>query len=140
MICAQPEKPHRIPSCGGRRILIIDDYPNAAESFAKYLQRFGHEIEVALDGWQGISAAERFRPDVVFLDIDMPDLNGYETAKRIREQPWSKKMVLIALTGWMAEERQLTRAAGFDAHLAKPLAHSEISALLVSFSSSARQA
>jgi CheY-like chemotaxis protein len=72
-----------------------------------------------LDGWQGIAAAERFRPDVIFLDIDMPDLNGYETAKQVREQPWSKKMVLIALTGWAAEERQLTRAAGFDAHLAQ---------------------
>lgn len=120
-----------------RRVLIVDDYPNAAESFARYLRHFGYEVKVAFDGFEAIALAERFRPDTVFLDIDMPHLNGYETAKRIREQPWGEQMMLIALTGWAGEEqRGLSRDAGFDAHLIKPLAHSELSALLVTFGSS----
>jgi PAS domain S-box-containing protein len=114
-----------------RRILVVDDYPNAAESLAKWLRRFGNEVEVAFDGLEAIEAAQQFRPDVMLLDIGMPKLNGYETARRIRQQPWGKHMVLVALTGWGQEEdRKRTREAGFDLHLVKPVDHSQLAAFL----------
>jgi PAS domain S-box-containing protein len=117
-----------------RRILVVDDYPSAAESLARRLKRFGNEVETALDGFEGIKRAEKFRPDVVLLDIGMPKLNGYKAAQTIRQQPWGKDMVLIAFTGWGQEEdRQRTREAGFDAHLVKPVDYMELSELLEKF-------
>src|SRR5262247_3126989 len=117
-----------------RRILVVDDYPSAAESLARRLKRFGNDVETALDGFEGIKRAEKFRPDIVLLDIGMPKLNGYKTAQRIREQPWGKDMVLIAFTGWGQEEdRQRTREAGFDAHLVKPVDYTKLSELLEKF-------
>ena len=117
-----------------RRILVVDDYPSAAESLARRLKRFGNEVETALDGFEGIKRAETFRPDIVLLDIGMPKLNGYKTAQRIREQPWGRDMVLIAFTGWGQEEdRQRTREAGFDAHLVKPVDYTKLSELLEKF-------
>ena len=117
-----------------RRILVVDDYPSAAESLARRLKHFGNEVETALDGFEGIKRAEKFRPDIVLLDIGMPKLNGYKTAQRIREQPWGKDMVLIAFTGWGQEEdRQRTREAGFDAHLVKPVDYTKLSELLEKF-------
>jgi PAS domain S-box-containing protein len=119
-----------------RRILVVDDYPTAAESLARSLKRFGNEVETALDGIEGIKQAEKFRPDVVLLDIGMPKLNGYKAAQRIREQPWGKDMVLIAITGWGQEEdRQRTREAGFDAHLVKPVDYTKLGELLEKFAS-----
>jgi CheY-like chemotaxis protein len=114
-----------------RRILVVDDYPNVAESMARRLTIAGHEVETALDGLQAIEVAERFRPDIVLLDIGMPKLDGYETARRIREQPWGMEMALVALTGWGQEEdRRLSREAGFDAHLVKPVEKNELANLL----------
>jgi CheY-like chemotaxis protein len=114
-----------------RRILVVDDYPNAAESLARWLRRMGNEVHTALDGLEGVEAAEMFRPEVVLLDIGMPKLNGYEAAQRTRAQPWGKDIVLVALTGWgQAEDRQRTQAAGFDLHLVKPIDHSQLTGLL----------
>ena len=114
-----------------RRILVVDDYPNAAESLARWLRRLDHEVEVAFDGLEGIEAAEKFRPEIILLDIGMPKLNGYETAERIRQQPWSKQMVLIALTGWGQEgDRERSREAGFDLHLVKPVDYARLAAFL----------
>jgi PAS domain S-box-containing protein len=114
-----------------RRILVVDDYPNVAESMARRLTIAGHEVETALDGLQAIEVAERFRPDIVLLDSGMPKLDGYETARRIREQPWGMEMALVALTGWGQEEdRRLSREAGFDAHLVKPVEKNELAKLL----------
>jgi PAS domain S-box-containing protein len=119
-----------------RRILVVDDYPTAAESLARRLKRFGNEVETALDGFEGIKQAEKFRPDIVLLDIGMPKLNGYKAAQSIREQPWGKDMVLIAITGWGQEEdRQRTREAGFDAHLVKPLDYTKLGELFEKFAS-----
>lgn len=104
------------------RILVADDYPRAAESLARRLHRMGYDVQTALDGLQAVERAAKFRPDVVLLDLGMPNLDGYEAARMIRDQPWGKRMVLIALTGWGQEEhRRRTRDAGFDAHLVKPL-------------------
>jgi CheY-like chemotaxis protein len=120
-----------VQASAARRILVVDDYPNAAESLAKWLRRFGNHVEVAFDGVQAIEVAQQFRPDVILLDIGMPKLNGYETARIIRQQSWGKQMVLVALTGWGQEEdRKRTREAGFDLHLVKPVEHAQLAAFL----------
>ncbi|MGE5302361.1 MAG: response regulator [Alphaproteobacteria bacterium] len=114
-----------------RRILVVDDYPNAAEGLARWLRRMGNDVRTALDGVEGIQVAEQFRPDIVLLDIGMPKLGGYEMAEKIREQPWGQRMMLVALTGWVeVEAEEGTRKADFDAHLVKPVDRSDLAALL----------
>ncbi len=114
-----------------RRILVVDDNQDAAASLALLLRLSGDEVEVAHDGLEAVGMAARFLPAIVLLDIGMPNLNGYNAARRIREQPWGRRMALIALTGWGQEEdRRRTREAGFNAHLTKPVDHAELMALL----------
>ena len=97
------------------------------------LQLSGHETHVAHDGVEAIEAAERLRPDAVLLDIGLPGLNGYEVCRRIREQPWGKDLMLVALTGWGQEEdRQRSQEAGFDTHMVKPVDHDALLKLLAS--------
>ncbi|MDO8680519.1 MAG: PAS domain S-box protein [Acidobacteriota bacterium] len=104
-----------------RRVLVVDDNQDAAEALAMILSMSGHDTELAHDGIEALNAAASFRPEVIFLDIGMPTLDGHETARRIREQPWGKDMVLVALTGWgQAEDRRKSREAGFNHHLVKP--------------------
>ena len=99
----------------------VDDNRDAATSLAELLEFTGHETRVAHDGLEAVQTAENFRPDVVLLDIGLPKLNGFEAARMIRQQPWGKDMMLVALTGWGQEEdRRMSSAAGFDAHLVKP--------------------
>jgi PAS domain S-box-containing protein len=102
--------------CGVRcKIVVADDNRDAADSLALMLRLKGHEVRNARDGEEAVEAAEAFRPDVVLLDIGMPRLNGYEVARRIREQLWGKDMVLVALTGWgQDEDRRRSEEAGFD--------------------------
>ena len=105
-----------------RRILVVDDNVDAADSLGQLLEMFGNEVRTANDGEAGIAVAAQFRPDLVFMDIGMPTLNGYEAARRIRQQPWGREMVLVALTGWGQEDdRKKSANAGFDHHLVKPV-------------------
>jgi signal transduction histidine kinase len=105
-----------------RRILVVDDNADSAESLTMLLQVSGHETHTAHDGLEAVAAAERFRPEVALLDIGLPRLNGYDAARRIREQPWGKDMVLVALTGWgQDEDRRKSKEAGFDLHMVKPV-------------------
>jgi PAS domain S-box-containing protein len=116
-----------------RRILVVDDNEDAAEWLATLLNLTGHETYVARDGVEAIRAAERLLPDVVLLDIGLPALDGYEVCRRIREQPWGRDLVLVAVTGWGQEEdRQKSREAGFDRHLIKPVDDQVIMSLLAS--------
>jgi PAS domain S-box-containing protein len=109
------------PASEQRRILVVDDDVDAAISVATLLRLFGNETRTAHDGLEGIALAESYRPDVIVLDVGMPTLDGYETARRIREEPWGKDVALIAITGWGREEdRRRSREAGFDYHLIKP--------------------
>ena len=112
-------------------MLLMDDNPDSATSLAMLLQLTGNETHIAHDGLEAVDAAAAFRPDVVLLDIGLPKLNGYEAARRIREQPSGNKMVLVALTGWGQEEdRRKSSEAGFDGHLVKPVDYPALMELL----------
>ena len=103
------------------RILVADDNADAAATLATLLQIMGNEFRTAHDGLEAIEVASSFRPQVIFMDIGMPKLNGYDACRRIRQQPWGKDMVLVALSGWGHEEdRSKSKEAGFDDHLTKP--------------------
>ena len=116
-----------------RRILVVDDNLDAAESLAALLSINGHETRMAHDGVQAVEEAAVFKPDVVFLDIGMPTIDGHETARRIRREPWGKDMVLVALTGWgQTEDRRRSKEAGFDHHLVKPADPSVVEKLISS--------
>jgi PAS domain S-box-containing protein len=115
------------------RILVVDDYVDAAESLTILLQMEGHEVETAACGMKAIELAQSFRPQVVLLDIGLPDLDGYEVAKRLRALPETRDAILIALTGYgQTNDRERSESAGFNQHLLKPLNCSELSALLAS--------
>jgi PAS domain S-box-containing protein len=105
-----------------RRVLIADDNRDGAESLAMVMTVFGCEVRTAYDGASAVRTAESFEPEVVFLDLGMPGMDGFEAARRIRSLPGGSTTVLIALTGWGQErDRQRTSEAGFDAHLVKPI-------------------
>lgn len=121
---------HAVPGAA-RRILIVDDNRDSADSLAMLLAHAGHETHTAHDGFAALEAAEDLRPDVILLDIGMPRLNGYEVARRLREEPWGGDVVLVALTGWgQAEDRSASRAAGFDEHFVKPVEHAVLAKFL----------
>jgi signal transduction histidine kinase len=112
------------PRC---RILVVDDNHDAAESLSLQLQFAGHDVRSAHDGIEAIDVASAFHPEIVLLDLGMPRLDGYDTAREIRLRPWGKAATLIALTGWgQQQDRSRTSAAGFDAHLVKPVGESEL--------------
>ena len=114
-----------------RRILVVDDNQDSATSLALLLKLTGNETHTAFDGLEAVETAANFRPDVVLLDIGLPKLNGYETARKIREKPWGKNIVLVALTGWgQHEDRQRSKDAGFDDHFIKPVSHAALMKLL----------
>jgi CheY-like chemotaxis protein len=100
----------------------MEDNPDVARSIARLLQVAGHEVRVAQDGESGMSVAREFAPDAILLDIGLPVVNGLQVARRIRQEPGLRNVLLVALTGHGQEaDRQATRSAGFDHHLAKPV-------------------
>jgi CheY-like chemotaxis protein/anti-sigma regulatory factor (Ser/Thr protein kinase) len=117
-----------------RRILVVDDNENAAKVLGMLLTALGNDVRTAFDGFTAIELAESFLPEIILLDIGMPKLNGYETARRIREQPWGKSIVLAALTGWGQEEdKRRTRESGFDHHFVKPVEPAILQKLLAEY-------
>ena len=114
-----------------RRMLVADDNRDAADSLAMLLVGRGHEVVVAYDGRSALELADRHRPEVLLLDIGMPEMDGYEVARRIRDRTWGKDVMLVALTGWGQEkdERQAFEA-GFDAHVVKPAQKAILNRLL----------
>jgi CheY-like chemotaxis protein len=104
-----------------RRVLVVDDNRDAADSIAMVLTTLGADVRVAYDGIAGLERVERDSPDIAFLDIGMPGMDGHELARRIRERP-GPGPTLVALTGWGQQaERDATRCSGFDHHLIKPV-------------------
>jgi signal transduction histidine kinase/ActR/RegA family two-component response regulator len=109
------------PPVGGRRVLVVDDNVDAAESVAVFLRMEGHEVKSVTDGYEALHSAQVFAPQVVILDIGLPGINGYEVARRMRELPQTKGALLIALTGYgQKEDAQLAAEAGFHHHFVKP--------------------
>lgn len=107
---------------GSSRILVADDNVDSAESMALLLNLLGHEVRTAHDGLEALTLAKEFLPTVILLDIGMPKLNGYETCRQLREQPWGEEATIIAMTGWgQDEDRRRSQEAGFTHHLVKPV-------------------
>jgi signal transduction histidine kinase len=114
-----------------RRILVADDNSDALESLTILLELGGHEVFSAANGALALESAERNLPEVALLDIGMPKLDGYEVARRIRAQPWGRRITLVALTGWGQDsDRRRSGEAGFDSHLVKPLDLDKLTELL----------
>jgi CheY-like chemotaxis protein len=125
------------PKTSSFRILVADDHIQSNESLTKVLQMMGYETHSAYDGEAAFAAAERFEPNLALLDIGMPKLNGYDLCRRIREQPWGRTMILVALTGWGGEkDRQRGIAAGFDDHLTKPVPAEQLEKLIANMAKS----
>jgi PAS domain S-box-containing protein len=115
-----PDRQNEFPAT--RRVLIADDNHDAGISLSMLLQSMGHDTRVVHDGIEAVEEAEVFHPDVVLLDIGMPRLDGYETARRIAGRPWAAATQIVAVTGWGQEtDRQRAREAGFHRHLVKPV-------------------
>ena len=115
-----------------RRVLVVDDNQDAVTSLAMLLEHGGNEVHTASDGLEALEAATRLDPDVLLLDLGLPKLSGHKVAERIRQQPWGKRPILIALTGWGQEQdRRQSREAGFDGHLVKPVAYDTLIELLL---------
>jgi two-component system CheB/CheR fusion protein len=105
-----------------RRILVVDDNVDLGDSLVMLLQLKGHSVRVATDGLAALEAVQDHPPDLVFLDICMPGMDGHEVARRLRQNPLLQKTVLVAMTGFSQEEdRRRSREAGFDYHLVKPV-------------------
>jgi PAS domain S-box-containing protein len=114
-----------------RRILIVDDNKDSADSLAMLLEITGNQTYMAHDGVEAVEAIEKHRPEVVLLDIGLPKLDGHEVCRRVRQQPWGKDIVVIALTGWGQEDdRRKSEEAGFDGHLVKPVDYEKLLELL----------
>lgn len=113
------------------RVLVVDDNTVAARFLSLMLEAAGHTVVVAADGAQGLEKAESYRPDIIFMDIGMPNLNGYEAAAQIRKQEWGREMTLVAVSGWGREaDKARAMSAGFDAHLTKPASAVEVRRLV----------
>jgi signal transduction histidine kinase/CheY-like chemotaxis protein len=127
--CHEEEDPRA--GAFSRRILVVDDNLDAADSLAMLLKMFGHEVRTAASGAAALAAVEADKPEVVFLDLGMPGMSGLEVARRLRQAPGGSSLCLVALTGWGAEEdRRRSREAGFDHHLVKPVAPAELQSYL----------
>jgi len=121
------------------RVLVIDDNRDAADSCGALLELSGHEVQTAYSAHDGYLLAEAFRPDVLLLDIGLPDVDGYALARRIRAMYWGRDLTLVALTGWGQEaDKRRAREAGFDHHLTKPVTFQQLDALLRSKGGEAR--
>jgi CheY-like chemotaxis protein len=130
---ARPAGPADAPArpAAPLRIVVADDNRDAAESLALLLELGGHRVHVAFDGAEAWATVDRERPDVALLDIGMPSANGYQVARRIRQEPWGRAIYLVALTGWGQDaDRARAHEAGFDEHLVKPVPPEALDAVL----------
>ena len=118
------------------RVLIVDDNRDAADSLNLLLVSMGQKVCVAYDGQCAISAAKTFEPDVVLLDIGMPNMSGYEVARALRTDASAAKTALVAVTGWGQEaDRERAKEAGFSHHFVKPISEEALRSILTEVSS-----
>jgi CheY-like chemotaxis protein len=122
------------------RVLVVDDNADAARSLSMLLEMNGHEVHTCHDGPSALRAAEAFGPEVVLLDIGLPGMDGFEVARRLREQTVPQQPLLVALSGYgQAEDQRRSREAGFDHHLVKPADPEVLTALFASAPAASRQ-
>jgi two-component system, chemotaxis family, CheB/CheR fusion protein len=125
-------------AAAGRRYLVVDDNHDSANALSMLLRMAGNETRIAFDGVEAVKAAGEFVPHVILLDLGMPKLSGFDAAREIRKQPWSKGMILVAVTGWgQDEDRKKTKDAGFDAHVVKPVRFDALAKLVESLAGAA---
>jgi len=143
MLAAEPQSPSSPPekaksSRPSLRVLVVDDNVDTAGSLAMLLEASGHEVRTAHDGPTALDAALNYRPNVVLLDLGLPGLNGFEVAKRLRQQPVFQNVVLVALTGYGQEaDRQRSLDSGFNHHLVKPADFGKVLEILATVSQKA---
>ena len=133
-IASSPDKaaPDRlVPTDRPRRVLIIDDNRDAADTMAAAIEICGHTAQAVYDGPGGLAAADRLRPDCILLDVGMPGMNGHQVARALRDNPAHSHCLIVAVTGWgQSQDRAMTRESGFDAHLVKPASMESVMELL----------
>ena len=131
---SNPPSPHEAPvshGSGKLRILVADDNRDAAQTLSMMLAYEGHEVRTAYDGLEVLAVGQLFNPDLILLDIGMPVMDGYQTARQIRERPWGRDAYLVALTGWGQDaDRDAALAHGFQRHLVKPTSAENLSAVI----------
>ena len=126
----QPEHEH-LHGSTGQRVLVVDDNRDGADSMASMLRLLGNEVETAHDGLEAFIVAEKHRPDLILMDIGMPRRNGLDATRQIREAPWGRDILVIALTGWGQDtDRDRTKEAGCDGHLVKPVTLNDLERVL----------
>jgi two-component system CheB/CheR fusion protein len=136
----RPE-PARHPLPSGLRVLVVEDNDDAREMMHALLALHGHDVQVAENGVVGLAAAELFHPDVVLLDIGLPDIDGYEIARRLRGRDPERAMRLVALTGYgQSEDEAAAYSAGFDLHLTKPVEPDALARMLAELDPARREA
>jgi signal transduction histidine kinase/ActR/RegA family two-component response regulator len=127
--------PRDVAHLASRRIMVVDDNRDFAETLAALLRQLGHEVRVAHDAAQALKQAAEFAPDLGFVDIGLPGMNGYELARRLRSLPETARTVLVAATGYgQAKDREQSREAGFDRHIVKPVDLATVQSILAAFS------
>ncbi|NML62886.1 PAS domain-containing protein [Massilia sp. RP-1-19] len=129
----KPETSGIAPAAPGKalKVMVVDDNADAAEMLAMYVEALGHEVSVEYSSIRALALAQSVRPDVCLLDIGLPDMDGYELARRLRADPASAGAMLVAVTGYGQEQdRNRTRAAGFDQHFVKPVDTAALAELL----------
>jgi CheY-like chemotaxis protein len=119
------------PAPESRRVLIVDDNADSGSSLRTMLRMDGHEVELATDGAAALAAARALRPDVVLLDIGLPDMDGYDVARRLRADGLAREALIVATTGYgRSQDREKSARAGIDAHLTKPVDMEQLAELL----------
>jgi PAS domain S-box-containing protein len=137
---AAPPAQARLPADGPRRILVLDDNVDAAQTLGNLLGLAGHTVQLAHSGQEALDLAARFLPDLAFLDIGLPDMSGYDVARALRARPDLRGTWLVALTGWgAAGDRLKSKEAGIDLHLTKPVSLDALAAALPGLALPARQ-
>jgi CheY-like chemotaxis protein len=107
---------------GQQSILVVDDDRDSAETLAVLLRVDGYRVETAYDGMEAVRVAANCQPQLVLLDISMPEIDGFDVATKLRAQPWARNLRIVAVTGWnRVDDRERARTAGFDEYLVKPL-------------------
>jgi len=134
--CLESDAVPDVPVPGaGLKILVVDDSRDAADTCAILLELSGHHVQTAYTAQRALELAEIFRPHLFLLDIGLPDLDGYQLARKIRGTSWGRGALLIAVTGWGQDaDRRRAFEAGFDHHLTKPIASETVESLIHSLS------